>query len=96
MSDERIHGISIQEWEAAFRPGLPEYVATRFSFTVEDGGLLRIAFANGGPFVSGEGARSPVSTCAVTVPADLAVELAHQLLKSVAEPESNRPPPQKS
>lgn len=88
-SEER--GPDLGMWTAAFRPGMPEYAATRFFFTREAAEQVRIGFANNGPLVDNSGTRSPVFTHAVTLTPELAVELARQLLKHYGSPFSGRP-----
>lgn len=91
MTDDSntIHGVSLQQWEASFRPGINEFAASALTFTRENFGQVRIAFGNSGPYINAEGARTPVFTHAVTLSPDLAVELARLLLKSYAEPETD-------
>lgn len=87
-NNDTLYGVKMEEWDAAFRPGMSEFAASTFVFTREDG-LLRIAFGNRGPFRP-NGIRVPVYTHAVTLTPDLAVELARLLLKSCAEPEASK------
>jgi hypothetical protein len=91
MSDdsEKHAEIPLSTWKAAFRPGMPEFGATRFVFSREHNDLMRIAFGNEGPYVNSRGERSaPVFTHAVTLPPDIAVDLARLLLKCYAEPKA--------
>ena len=85
-----VDGLPLEQWEASFRPGMPEFAATTFTFTAESTGLVRIAFANGGPRLSESGPRKPVYTHAVTLPPEVAVDLAGLLLKFFAEPTDDR------
>lgn len=78
--------ITFQTWEAAFRPGMGDFASTRFIYTREGDGRIRIAFGSDGPFVDAMGNRSPVFHCAVTISDDLAVTLAERLLEFVARP----------
>lgn len=90
MDDEtKIYGLTQKQWEAAFRPGMHEFAATSFIFTREGPNLVRIAFGNSGPHMS-ETIRQAVFTHAVTLPPEVAVELAGMLLKAYAEPEAQR------
>jgi hypothetical protein len=88
MADQSqmVHGLPLATWEAMFRPGMPEFAATQFSFTLESAEQVRIAFGNHGPCTDLEGTRVPVFTHAVTLPPHVAVELARLLLKFYAEP----------
>jgi len=70
-----------------YRPGMPEYAASHFAYSSEQPGFVRIAFGMNGPFVDDAGKRRPVFGHAVLLPADIAVELARQLLKQYAAPE---------
>ena len=88
--NDTIHGLSLEQWSSAFRPGMPEFAAHQFAFTAEEPDLVRIAFGNGGPVVDATGTRKPVFTHAVTITPALAVELARQLLKHYAQPDAER------
>lgn len=91
MSDESlVHGVSLNEWKQAFRPGMPEFSATRFLFCAENNNLIRIAFGNSGPFIDISGKREAVYSHAVTLAPETAVELARLLLKHYAEPVERR------
>lgn len=91
MNDkDLVFGLPLRHWEASFRPGIVEFAASNATFTTEAEGQLRIAFGNYGPYVNTEGERAPVFTHAVTLPPQLAVELARLILKSVAEPITSR------
>lgn len=79
----------METWEAAFRPGMPEFAASTFAFSGEAEGQIRIAFGNAGPFVSAEGERRQVFTHAVTLPSSLAVDLARVLLEHYARPKDD-------
>lgn len=83
-------GISFEQWDAAFRPGMHEFAASTFTFTRESMEQVRIAFANGGPYIDAKGTRKPIYTHAVTLTPSLAVELARLLLKHYAEPSGER------
>lgn len=87
---EKIYGMPPKQWEAAFRPGMPEFAASMMMFSREADGMVRIAFGNSGPYVSSAGERSPVFTHAVTLTPALAVDIARLLLKAYAEPESDK------
>ncbi|MDB5317827.1 MAG: hypothetical protein JWO26_2428 [Rhodospirillales bacterium] len=85
---ELVWGLSLAEWQAVFRPGMPEFAAHKFVFTSEEPGrLLRIAFGNQGPPVDSQGTRSAIYTHAVTLTPDSAIALAHMLLKHIAQPD---------
>ena len=81
-----VQGLSLETWEAMFRPGMTEFAASCFTFSREDRDLVRIAFGNKGPVLDEAGTRRPMFTHAVTLPPEIAVELARLLLKSYAEP----------
>lgn len=91
MEDERVQGLLLSEWSAAFHPGMPEFAASRFAFTQETAEQVRIAFGNHGPIVDPSGKRLPVFTHAVTLPPHVAVDLAHLLLKHYASPFGRQP-----
>ncbi len=80
-----VQGLSLAQWEAAFRPGMPEFAASTFVFSGEAEGQVRIAFGNRGPFIN-DSERVPVYTHAVTLPPHEAVELARMLLAHYARP----------
>ena len=81
-------GLKLETWEAAFRPGMPEFAASTFAFSGETESQVRIAFGNAGPFVS-EVERKQVFTHAVTLPPSLAVDLARVLLEHYARPKDD-------
>lgn len=81
-----VQGLTLAQWEAAFRPGMPEFSATNFAFSQEAQEQVRIAFGNQGPVINTEGERSPVYTHAVTLPPNIAVALARVLLEHYAKP----------
>jgi hypothetical protein len=85
-----INGQTLEFWEACYRPGMPEFSAVSWAYTVESEDTVRVAFGNLGPY-NLEGSRTPVFTNAVTIPADVAVGLAHALLQHFAASESDRP-----
>lgn len=87
--EESLYGVKLEQWNAAFRPGMSEFASSVFVFSREEHGLLRIAFGNGGPYRA-DGTRTPVYTHAVTVTTDFAIELARLLLKHCAEPEASK------
>jgi hypothetical protein len=63
-----------------------EFAATRFIYSIEDQGQVRIAFGNAGPFTDATGRRdSPRYTHAVTLPPDLAITFAQSILKHFAQ-----------
>jgi hypothetical protein len=84
-----VHGLPLEQWEAMFRPGMPEFAATEFAFSREHKDFVRIAFGNAGPMVSADGKRIKVFTHAVMLPPNVAVELARLVLKFYAEPADN-------
>lgn len=85
MSDtEKIHGLSLAEWQATYRAGIHEFAAPIFSFS-RDGSFLRIAFGQAGPWVN-ETTREPVYTHAVTMHDFMAIEMARQILHTCAAP----------
>ncbi|MFM0561417.1 hypothetical protein [Paraburkholderia sediminicola] len=81
-----VQGLTLEQWEAAFRPGMPEFSATNFAFSQEAQEQVRIAFSNQGPIINANGERSPVYTHAVTLPPSIAVNLARVLLEHYAKP----------
>jgi hypothetical protein len=83
---QKVQGLTLLEWEAAFRPEIVEVTASWFSFTPIAGSLVRIAFGNQGPVVNTAGNRAPVYTHAITLPQSTAVDLARILLKHYATP----------
>lgn len=79
-------GISLEDWERAFAPTIIEFAATRFIYSIEDQGQVRIALGNAGPFTDNTGKRkSPRYTHAVTLPPDLAITFAQSILKHFAQ-----------
>ncbi|MCB4770508.1 hypothetical protein LGR54_18020 [Ancylobacter sp. Lp-2] len=88
--DQIVNGLSLQQWEAAFRPGITEFSATTFAFTNEGQNLVRIALGNHGPYKTADGNREPVFTHAVTLTPETAVNLAGLLLKFYAEPKDQQ------
>lgn len=92
MSDRPavIDGLTADMWEACYRPGMPEFAGVSWAYTVESPDLIRLVFGNLGPYKS-DGTRTPVFTNAVTIPASVAVELAHAMLKHFAAPTNARP-----
>jgi len=92
MTDQKplIDGQTLDFWNACYRPGMPEFSAVRWAYTVESSDTVRIAFGNCGPY-NPDGSRTPVFTNAVTIPAGVAVELAHALLKHFAASDHDRP-----
>jgi len=84
---EQAYGLPLADWAALFRPGIEEFAASSFRFTRESTHLVRIAFGNGGPYIDSAGNRQPVYTHAVTLPPELALQLADQLMKHYAAPE---------
>lgn len=81
-----VNGLTLDQWQAAFRPGMNEFSASSFVFTNEGGGLIRVAFGNLGPAIDNSGTRHPIFSDAVTLPTEVALSLASQLLKLVAAP----------
>jgi hypothetical protein len=95
MSDaEKIHGLSLAEWQASHRAGIQEFAAPMFSFS-RDGSFLRIAFGHAGPWVN-ERTREPVYTHAVTMTEFMAIEMARQILHTCAAPIPPTSPPAKT
>ncbi|HVZ47065.1 MAG TPA: hypothetical protein VHA82_24875 [Ramlibacter sp.] len=85
MTDtKKFHGLDADDWQAGFRAGIQEFAGPIFMFS-RDGDFVRIAFGNRGPYVD-ENKRQPVYTHAVTMSAEMAIELARQLLHSYAAP----------
>ena len=93
---EEAFGLPLTEWASLFRPGIDEFAATAFRFTRESKHFVRIAFGNAGPCVDKDGTRQPVYTHAVTLPPELALQLAEFLLRHYAEPEGTTDAPGKS
>ena len=88
MPDDPVkpYGLSREEWEAAFRPGMIEFAATRITITLESSDFARIAFGNQGPWIA-EGQRGvPVFTHAVSLPPAVAVDFARIILKLFGQP----------
>ena len=83
--DKEIDGLTLRAWKAMFRPGMHEFAATQFTFSSEGPDLVRIAFGNLGPY-NADGRREAVYTHAVTLPPNVAVDLAGLLLKHFAKP----------
>lgn len=84
--DEKLYGVSREEWQAAYRSGISEFAATRVVVRTE-GGLVRIAFGNAGPPVDEAGGTgSPVYSHAVMLTPGLAVELSRLLRDLLAQP----------
>jgi hypothetical protein len=88
--DQIIDGLPIKSWKAMFRPGMHEFAATTFTYSPEGSHLVRIAFGNLGPYGS-SGQRDSVYTHAVTLPPEVAVDLAGLLLKHYAKPDDKKP-----
>lgn len=80
-----VDGLTLDQWAAAYRPGIVETAAETFVYTPAGDGL-RIAFGNAGPVVDEKGSRVPVFHHAVSTPAHLAVELARLILAHYAAP----------
>jgi len=87
--DQVVDGLPLGAWAAMFRPGMYEFAATQFTFTAEGPDLIRIAFGNSGPRVDTSGRRVPVYTHAVTLPPQIAVDLAGLILKHYAKPDKD-------
>jgi hypothetical protein len=88
---QQVDGLTVEQWQAIYREGMPEFAATTFAYTCE-GEFIRLAFGVPGPYLAVDGARSARYNLAVTIPRRLAVDVAHLLLKLVAEPEKDTPP----
>lgn len=80
-----VKGLTLEMWEAIFRPGIVDFAGSNFAITGEGEGQVRIAFGNAGPCKAG-GQRTPVFTYAVTLPTAVVVNLAEVLLKHCAAP----------
>jgi hypothetical protein len=87
-----VNGLTLAQWDAMFRPGMPEFAASTFVFSGETEAQVRIAFGNRGPFVS-DSERVPVFTHAVTLSPSVAVELARVLLEHFAKPADDQKEP---
>ena len=83
-----VNNLTLAQWEAAFRPGIPEFTASTFVFSREAENQVRIAFGNQGPYIN-ESQREQVFTLALTLPASVAVELARTLLEIYANPKDD-------
>ena len=81
-----VQGLTLLQWEAAFRPEIIESTASCYVYTPIAESLVRIAFGNQGPVVDPAGNRSAVYTHAFTLPQSIAVALARDLLKHYAKP----------
>jgi hypothetical protein len=92
MNDQNtlINGLTVDMWEACYRPGIPEFSAVSWVYTVESPDTVRLVFGNLGPYKS-DGSRQPVFTNAVTLPANVVVELAEAMLRHFAAPADKRP-----
>lgn len=92
MTDRKplFDGQTLDFWDACYRPGMPEFSAVHWAYTVESPDTVRGAFGNRGPYNT-DGSRTPVFTNAVTIPAGVAVELAHALLQHFAASDGDRP-----
>ena len=63
----KVYGVSAEEWQSAYRPGIQEFSALKF-VVKREGGFVRIAFGNNGPPVNEQGLNGcPVYTHAVTL-----------------------------
>lgn len=82
---KKVNGLPLSQWDAMFRPGMPEFAASTFAFSGEGEGQVRVAFGNYGPYVN-ESERTPVFTHAVTLSPSVAVELARVLIEHFAKP----------
>src|SRR5262249_16760990 len=85
-----VNGLTLKQWDAAFRPGIVEFAATTFIFTREASNLVRIAFGNNGPHETPGGGREAVFTHPVMLPPEFAVNLAGMLLKFYGEPQDQQ------
>ncbi|MDQ9171721.1 hypothetical protein Q8A64_15005 [Oxalobacteraceae bacterium R-40] len=86
----KIQGLTLDWWEACYRPGMPEFAGGTWAYTVEAADTVRLVFGNAGPYKS-ENQRTPVFTHAVTIPAEVAVDLAEALLKHFAANRHSQP-----
>jgi hypothetical protein len=81
----KVYGLSPEEWQAGFRPGIQEFAAFRYLISRENG-LIRIAFGNNGPFLDEQGARGcAVYSHAVSMTPVLALELSKSLRDLIAD-----------
>jgi len=87
-----VYGVSAEEWQSAYRPGIHEFSALRVIVKRDGGGdLVRIAFGNNGPPLNEQGLNGcPVYTHAVTMTPALAVVLSKLLRDLVASPAANQ------
>ncbi len=86
MSDKtaKVYGVTVEEWEAAYRLGVQEFSALKFIIKREHG-LIRIAFGNNGPPVNEKGLNGcPVYTHAVTMTEAAALDLSKVLRDLIA------------
>lgn len=81
--EELVYGISLNEWRAAYRPGIDTVYASRF-VAIGEGPCVRIGFGNFGAPVAENGNRGIASyQTAVALPLDLALELAATLTRMI-------------
>jgi hypothetical protein len=81
-----VYGMSPEEWQAAYRPGIQEFSALKVAIKRE-GDLIRIAFGNNGPPLNEEGLNGmPVYSHAVSITTGLAVVLSRLLRDLAASP----------
>ena len=85
----KVLGLSLDDWAAAFRPGIVETTGERFIYTKETGGL-RLVFGNNGPVIDKAGTRAPVYHHAITLPVSVALDMARAILAVIAE--QDQPP----
>jgi hypothetical protein len=90
-----VYGIAAEEWQSAYRLGMQEFSAAKWLLHREgSGGLVRIAFGNGGPPINEQGQRGcAVYTHAVTMTEAMALDLVRKLRDFLASPapKSNSP-----
>jgi hypothetical protein len=81
-----VFGVSAEEWQSAYRPGIHEFSALKVVIKRE-GDLVRIAFGNNGPPLNEKGLNGcPVYTHAVTMTPALALVLSKLLRDLIAAP----------
>jgi hypothetical protein len=84
-----VFGVSVEEWQSAYRLGIQEFAAHRFVIKRE-GDLIRVGFGNPGPPLDEKGQHGcAVYTHAVTMSPTLALELSRTLRDIIAGPAPN-------
>jgi hypothetical protein len=88
MTDQsaNVYGVSVEEWQAAYKLGIQEFSALRVVIKRESD-LIRIAFGNNGPPLNEQGLNGcPVYTHAVMMTPGLALTLSKLLRDLIASP----------